>query len=45
MTSMPGRDKKIDQLDYDFNSASTESVTYYELRDYPRLIWKQAREG
>jgi TolB-like protein/DNA-binding winged helix-turn-helix (wHTH) protein/Flp pilus assembly protein TadD len=30
--------KKIDQLDYGFSSAVTESVTYYELRDYPRLI-------
>jgi TolB-like protein/DNA-binding winged helix-turn-helix (wHTH) protein len=30
--------KKIDQLDYGFSSASTESLTYYELRDYPRLI-------
>jgi len=30
--------KKIDQLDYGFSSAISESLTYYELRDYPRLI-------
>jgi TolB-like protein/DNA-binding winged helix-turn-helix (wHTH) protein len=30
--------KKIDQLDYGFSSAITESLTYYELRDFPRLI-------
>ena len=30
--------KKIDQLDYGFSSAFAESLTYYELRDYPRLI-------
>lgn len=29
---------KIDQLDYSFSSASTESGTYYQLRDYPRLV-------
>jgi TolB-like protein/DNA-binding winged helix-turn-helix (wHTH) protein/Tfp pilus assembly protein PilF len=29
---------KIDQLDYSSNSASVESATYYQLRDYPRLI-------
>ena len=29
---------KIDQLDFGFSSASSESVTYYALRDYPRLI-------
>jgi tetratricopeptide (TPR) repeat protein len=29
---------KIDQLDYGFSSAGTESKTYYALRDYPRLI-------
>jgi TolB-like protein/DNA-binding winged helix-turn-helix (wHTH) protein/Tfp pilus assembly protein PilF len=29
---------KIDQLDYGFSAAHTESVTYYELRDYPSLI-------
>jgi TolB-like protein/DNA-binding winged helix-turn-helix (wHTH) protein/Tfp pilus assembly protein PilF len=30
--------KKIDQLDYGFSAALTESTTYYELRDYPDLI-------
>jgi TolB-like protein/DNA-binding winged helix-turn-helix (wHTH) protein/Flp pilus assembly protein TadD len=29
---------KIDQLDYGSSAAHTESVAYYELRDYPRLI-------
>ena len=29
---------KIDQLDYGFSSARSESATYYALRDYPRLI-------
>ena len=29
---------KIDQLDYGFSSAHSESRTYYELRDYPALI-------
>ena len=29
---------KIDQLDYGFSSAGSESATYYLLRDYPRLI-------
>jgi TolB-like protein/DNA-binding winged helix-turn-helix (wHTH) protein len=29
---------KIDQLDYGFSAAQTESVTYYELQDYPNLI-------
>jgi TolB-like protein/DNA-binding winged helix-turn-helix (wHTH) protein/Flp pilus assembly protein TadD len=29
---------KIEQLDYGFSSAMTESATYYELRDYPRLV-------
>jgi TolB-like protein/Tfp pilus assembly protein PilF len=29
---------KIDQLDYSFSSAMTESETYYLLRDYPNLI-------
>ncbi|MGA8440243.1 MAG: winged helix-turn-helix domain-containing protein [Candidatus Sulfotelmatobacter sp.] len=29
---------KIDQLDYGFSAAHTESVAYYELRDYPSLI-------
>ena len=29
---------KIEQLDYSFSSAMTESVTYHQLRDYPNLI-------
>jgi len=29
---------KIDQLDYSFSAAGSESVTYFELRDYSRLI-------
>jgi tetratricopeptide (TPR) repeat protein len=29
---------KIDQLDYGFSAALTESEVYFELRDYPRLI-------
>lgn len=29
---------KIDQLDYGFSAALSESETYYELRDYPGLI-------
>jgi TolB-like protein/DNA-binding winged helix-turn-helix (wHTH) protein len=29
---------KIDQLDYGFSAARSESTTYYELRDYPDLI-------
>jgi TolB-like protein/DNA-binding winged helix-turn-helix (wHTH) protein/Tfp pilus assembly protein PilF len=29
---------KVEQLDYGFSSASTESGTYYLLRDYPRLV-------
>jgi TolB-like protein/DNA-binding winged helix-turn-helix (wHTH) protein/Tfp pilus assembly protein PilF len=29
---------KIHQLDYGSSAAHTESVAYYELRDYPRLI-------
>lgn len=29
---------KIDQLDYSFSSADTEVATYFELRDYPKLI-------
>ena len=29
---------KVEQLDYGFSSASTESGTYYQLRDYPRLV-------
>jgi TolB-like protein/DNA-binding winged helix-turn-helix (wHTH) protein/Tfp pilus assembly protein PilF len=30
--------KKIEQLDYGFSAAYSESATYYELRDYPDLI-------
>jgi len=30
--------RQIDQLDFGFSSAISESLTYYELRDYPRLI-------
>ena len=29
---------KIDQLDYSFSAAHAESLTYYQLRDYPDLI-------
>jgi tetratricopeptide (TPR) repeat protein len=29
---------KIQQLDYGFSSARTESATYYQLRDYPGLL-------
>lgn len=29
---------KVEQLDYGFSSASSESGTYYQLRDYPRLV-------
>lgn len=35
---------KIDQLDAGFSAAQTESETYYELRDYPRLI-EASRRG
>jgi TolB-like protein/DNA-binding winged helix-turn-helix (wHTH) protein len=35
---------KIDQLDYGFSAAHTESTTYYELRDYPALI-EASRRG
>ncbi len=35
---------KIDQLDYGFSAAHTESKTYYELRDYPGLI-EASRRG
>jgi TolB-like protein/DNA-binding winged helix-turn-helix (wHTH) protein/Tfp pilus assembly protein PilF len=35
---------KIQQLDYSFSSAMTESETYYELRDYPNLI-KASKRG
>ena len=34
---------KIDQLDYGFSAANTESWTYYELRDYPGLIGASRR--
>jgi TolB-like protein/DNA-binding winged helix-turn-helix (wHTH) protein/Tfp pilus assembly protein PilF len=35
---------KIDQLDAGFSAAGTESYTYYQLRDYPRLI-EASRRG
>jgi tetratricopeptide (TPR) repeat protein len=35
---------KVDQLDYGFSAAHTESGTYYELRDYPALI-EASRRG
>jgi TolB-like protein/DNA-binding winged helix-turn-helix (wHTH) protein/Flp pilus assembly protein TadD len=35
---------KIDQLDAGFSAAETESYTYYQLRDYPRLI-EASRRG
>jgi TolB-like protein/Tfp pilus assembly protein PilF len=35
---------KIDQLDYGFSAAGTESWTYYLLRDYPDLI-EASRRG
>ena len=35
---------KVDQLDYGFSAAHTESGTYYELRDYPDLI-EASRRG
>jgi TolB-like protein/DNA-binding winged helix-turn-helix (wHTH) protein/Tfp pilus assembly protein PilF len=34
---------KIDQLDYGFSAAHTESTVYYELRDYPSLIEASTR--
>ena len=34
----------VNQLDYGFSAAMTESVTYYELRDYPALI-EASRRG
>lgn len=34
---------KIDQLDYGFSAAFTESLVYYELRDYPNLIQASRR--
>ena len=35
---------KIDQLDYGFSEAHTETATYYKLRDYPNLI-ESSRRG
>jgi len=35
---------KIDQLDFGFSAAYSESATYYELRDYPALI-EASRRG
>jgi len=35
---------KIQQLDYSFSSARTESATYYQLRDYPGLL-EASRRG
>jgi tetratricopeptide (TPR) repeat protein len=35
---------KIDQLDYGFSAAHTETSTYYKLRDYPNLI-ESSRRG
>ena len=29
---------KINQMDYGFSAAMAESITYYELRDYPGLV-------
>lgn len=34
---------KIDQLDYSFSAAHTESIAYYELQDYQRLIESSRR--
>lgn len=34
---------KIDQLDYSFSATTTESETYYLLRDYPDLIKSSKR--
>src|SRR5208283_3752784 len=34
---------KIDQLDYSFSAATTESATYYQLRDYHNLIASSQR--
>ena len=34
---------KIDQLDYGFSAAHSESMIYYELRDYPDLIEESRR--
>jgi TolB-like protein/DNA-binding winged helix-turn-helix (wHTH) protein/Tfp pilus assembly protein PilF len=35
---------KIDQLDYGFSEAHTETATYYKLQDYPNLI-ESSRRG
>ena len=35
---------KIDQLDYSFSAAMTESETYSQLRDYPNLV-KASKRG
>jgi TolB-like protein/DNA-binding winged helix-turn-helix (wHTH) protein/Tfp pilus assembly protein PilF len=35
---------KIEQLDYGFSAGETESATYYELQDYPKLI-ESSRRG
>jgi TolB-like protein/DNA-binding winged helix-turn-helix (wHTH) protein/Tfp pilus assembly protein PilF len=35
---------KIDQLDYGFSEAHTETATYYKLLDYPKLI-ESSRRG
>jgi tetratricopeptide (TPR) repeat protein len=35
---------KIDQLDYGFSEALTETATYYKLQDYPNLI-ESSRRG
>jgi TolB-like protein/DNA-binding winged helix-turn-helix (wHTH) protein len=35
--------EKIDQLDYGFSAAHTESMAYFELRDYPALIGASKR--
>jgi adenylate cyclase len=35
---------KINQLDYGFSAAHTETATYYELQDYPNLI-ESSRRG
>jgi TolB-like protein/DNA-binding winged helix-turn-helix (wHTH) protein/Flp pilus assembly protein TadD len=34
---------RIDQVDYGFSSAFSESLTYFELRDYPALIESSKR--
>jgi TolB-like protein/DNA-binding winged helix-turn-helix (wHTH) protein/Tfp pilus assembly protein PilF len=35
---------KVDQLDYGFSAAHTETATYYKLLDYPKLI-ESSRRG